>query len=111
MKAIKFPAANTLAARALYLMLKGHKITHLDFQSHSASYRLSANIHILRDDNWPVRDHWERKKTSDSERVAKYKRFYIEPEELQRLRVELGERLDKFIGAVEEFECRATTRK
>ena len=107
----KLPRPHTLTARALYLMLKGHRISHLDFQNHSASYRLSVSICILRGDNWPVIDHWECKKTSDNGRPARYKKFYFTSEDLQQLQVELGERLDKFMEAVKRFESLATTSK
>lgn len=111
MKPTKLPAPHSLTVCALYLILKGYRMSHFDFQIHSESYRLSARIHNLRGDNWPVRDYWERKKTSDNGRVAKYKRFYISAEDLQQLRVEQGERLDKFMEAVKKFESRATSSK
>lgn len=103
----KFPRYNTLAGRSLVLMLEGKRITHRDFQKHSASYRLSSSIETLRNDlHWPISDVWLECLTNDKvRRRTKYKRYFIKPEDLKALHEQLGERLDKFIKAVKRFEA------
>lgn len=48
------PSKKTLAWRALLLMLKGKKISHLDFQGETNSWRLAAYIDILKKMGWPI---------------------------------------------------------
>jgi len=50
----KLPSKNTLAFRALDLMLKGKKISHPDFEVKTSSWRLAAHIHVLKELGWPV---------------------------------------------------------
>ncbi len=108
----KLPAYNTLPGRALALLLIGQRVSHRDFQNHSASYRLSHYIYVLRGLGWPISDHWEEGKTKDSTgRNAKYKRYLIEHQELQNLKATFGERLSGYIEAVKIFESRTPTGK
>ncbi|KJV05171.1 hypothetical protein [Methylocucumis oryzae] len=66
MNALIFPRADTLTGRALALMLQGQKITHRDFQNHSASYRLSSPIEVLRNrQGWLIADEWLDGPTTD----------------------------------------------
>lgn len=111
MKSPQFPRYDTLSGRALALLLQGNRISHRDFQNHSASYRLSSPIETLRNAlHWPITDVWLEGLTNDTvRRRTKYKRYFISPEDLEDLRTQLGERLDKFIEAVKRFEAGAAT--
>jgi hypothetical protein len=111
MKSPTFPQYDTLTGRALLPLLLGEHITHRDFQNKTASYRLSSPIEVLRNDmHWPISDVWLEGLTNDKTgRRAKYKRYFISPEDLKGLRTQLGERLDKFIEAVKRFEAEAAT--
>lgn len=101
-----FPRTDTLTARALMRLLTGRQFTHRDFQNETASYRLSEYISQLRyRHNWPIETKEETAPTTDpTGRTAIYGRYLIEPEILTGLRRELGERIDKFIEAVQRFE-------
>lgn len=101
-----FPRADTLTARALMRLLTGRQFTHRDFQNETASYRLSGYIEQLRHrHHWTIKTKDENAPTSDpTGRTATYGRYLIEPEILAGLRRELGERIDKFIEAVQRFE-------
>ena len=107
MKAPTFPRIDTLTARALMRLLIGLLFTHRDFQNETASYRLSGFIEQLRNrHHWPIETKEETAKTSDpTGRAATYGRYYIEPEVLEQLRIELGERMTKFIESVKRFEA------
>lgn len=48
------PSKNTLAYRALSMMLQGKKISHPNFQDETSSWRLAAHIHVLKKLGWPV---------------------------------------------------------
>jgi hypothetical protein len=106
MNAPKFPRTDTLTARALMRLLVGQQFTHSDFQNQTASYRLSSFIEELRNrHNWPIKTKEETELTNDpTGRTATYGRYLIEPDILMELRQELGERLTKFIEAVQRFE-------
>lgn len=107
MDAPKFPKYDSLIGRALLPLVLGEQITHRDFQNKTASYRLSSPIDVLRNElHWPISDVWLEGLTNDKTgRRAKYKRYFIKPEDLKALRDQLGERLDKFIEAVKRFEA------
>jgi len=100
------PKYNTLVARALVLLLIGERITHKDFQKQTASYRLSGPIERLRNRHgWIITTTEETSLTSDkTRRVATYGRYSIEPELLATLKDDMGERLTRFIDAVQRFE-------
>jgi hypothetical protein len=101
-----FPRTDTLTARALMRLLTGQQFTHRDFQNETASYRLSGYIEQLRNrHHWPIETKEENAPTNDPiGRTATYGRYLIKPEILAALRQELGERLSKFIEAVQRFE-------
>lgn len=51
----KVPSKNTLAYKALSMMLRGKKITHRNFNVNTCSWRLAAYIEVLKNDlGWPV---------------------------------------------------------
>lgn len=51
----KLPSKNTLAYKALSMMLRGKRITHRNFDANTCSWRLAAYIEILKNDlDWPV---------------------------------------------------------
>lgn len=50
----KMPSPNTLAARALQMLLDGKQISHPDFEDATDSWRLAAPIHDLNKLGWPV---------------------------------------------------------
>ncbi len=106
MSAPIFPKFETLTARALMRLLTGGQFTHRDFQNQTASYRLSSNIEQLRNrHNWPIETKDETAPTSDKVgRNATYGRYLIEPDVLIGLRLIMGERLTRFIDAVQRFE-------
>jgi len=108
MNAPTFPKNHTLTARALMRLLLGQQFTHRDFQKATASYRLSGYIEQLRHRHgWPIETKEEIAPTNDpTGRTATYGRYLIEPEILKALRVEMGERLDRFIETVKRFEAR-----
>jgi hypothetical protein len=49
-----WPDADTLAARALDVFLRGYSMTHPQWEAISLSWRLSAVVYTLRDLGWPV---------------------------------------------------------
>jgi hypothetical protein len=108
MKSPTFPRYDTLTGRALMRLLIGRQFTHREFQRETASYRLCSPIEQLRNRHyWPIETKEEITATKDpTGRVAIYGRYFIEKNELDKLRSQLGERLDKFIEAVKEFENR-----
>ena len=103
-----FPKSNTLTARALMRLLKSQCFTHRDFQNETASYRLSSPIEQLRNRHgWIIETTEETASTSDKTgRIVTYGRYSIEPEILAmyKSKSEMGERLTRFIEAVEKFE-------
>ena len=78
MSAPACPNIGTLSSRALALLLQGRAITHRDFWLHAGTYRLSADIHLLRKDGWDIQDTPEVVPTSDpSKRRAHIKRYHL----------------------------------
>ena len=106
MKTPTFPRINTLTARTLMRLLTGQQFTHRDFQNETASYRLSGYIEQLRNRHgWPIETKEETAPTNDKTgRIATYGRYLIEPDVLIGLRLMMGERLTRFIDAVQRFE-------
>lgn len=106
-----FPRAETLTGRALARLIQGRHLTHRDFQTETATYRLSSYIeHIRKTHNWIVETTQEESQTSDTTgRWAKYGRYSIEPELLAEYRKQIGaERFDNFIKSVQQFENGST---
>lgn len=65
-------------SRALALLLQGRAITHRDFWLHAGTYRLSADIHLLRTMGWDIQDTPEVVPTSDpTKRRAHIKRYHL----------------------------------
>jgi len=106
MNAPTFPRTDTLIARALMRLAIGKKVTHIEFQDETASYRLSGYIEQLRNKhNWPIETKEESAPTNDKTgRIATYGRYLIEPDVLIGLRLMMGERLTRFIDTVQRFE-------
>lgn len=78
MNAPASPNIGTLSSRALALLLQGKRITHRDFWLHAGTYRLSADIHLLRAMGWGIQDAPEVVPTSDpTKRSAHIKRYYL----------------------------------
>lgn len=50
----KLPSKNTLTFKTLYLLLRGKKISHLDFQDETGSWRLAAYVDKLNKLGWPI---------------------------------------------------------
>jgi hypothetical protein len=84
----------------------GQQFTHRDFQNETESYRLSGYIEQLRNrHNWPIETMAETAPTNNKVgRNATYGRYLIEPDVLIGLRLIMGERLARFIDAVQRFE-------
>ncbi len=107
MSIAKFPVINSLGGAALGMMLKGEKISHLDFMCDTWSYCLRHPIYLLRQNGWPISDEVRQGGISRySGRQTYYKVYFIHPLALIILQVELGERLDKFSLAIAQFEQR-----
>lgn len=78
MSAPACPNIGTLSSRALALLLQGKRITHRDFWLHAGTYRLSADIHVLREMGWDIQDTPEVVPTSDpTKRRAHIKRYHL----------------------------------
>jgi hypothetical protein len=109
MRTPTFPKTDSLTARALMRLVTGQQFTHRDFQNATASYRLSAYIEQLRNRHgWPIETKEEIAPTNDKvPRLATYGRYLINTEVLTLLRDKLGDRLDRFIEAVQLFEATA----
>ena len=97
------PNIGTLSSRALALLLQGRAITHRDFLIHAGTYRLSADIHLLRKDGWDIRDTPETVPTSDpTKRRAHIKRYHL-PNETIRAAGEAGR---VYVRWVKEWELK-----
>ncbi|HSW69288.1 MAG TPA: hypothetical protein VLI69_03890 [Gammaproteobacteria bacterium] len=82
----KFPSKATLEYRALSLMLRGLKISHLDFQDLTDSWRLAAYVLKLRKLDWPVDDE-EISITSEKKPNVRYiKRYFLSSETLKLIK-------------------------
>lgn len=81
----KLPPKNTLAYRALILMLQGKSISHPDFEDKTDSWRLAAHIHILNKLGWRVKTvqatHNARKK-SVTRHICRY---FLSPMFIQKI--------------------------
>lgn len=100
----KLPSINSLEGAALVALLTGQRISHLSFQGDTNSYCLRAPICNLRCDGWPIEDCWNAGGISRfSGRRTKFKKYFISEESLKELRHLFGERLEKFIAAVQRL--------
>lgn len=107
MNSPKFPVIQSLGGAALGMMLKGEKISHMDFMTDTRSYCLRHPIYKLRCAGWPILDEVRPGGIAKySGRRTHYKVYFLDSEKLIFLKKELGERLDKFVGAVEALEKR-----
>jgi hypothetical protein len=51
----QWPLTNTLARKALNLLLAKRNISHPDFETYTGCWRLAAHIYILKKLGWPVK--------------------------------------------------------
>lgn len=103
----KLPAIQSLGGAALGMMLKGEKISHLDFMTDTRSYCLRHPIYKLRRAGWPILDEVRPGGIARySGRRTHYKVYFLNPVELLFLKKELGERLSKFVSSLVFFEKR-----
>lgn len=101
MNAPAYPNTGTLPSRTLALLLQGNAITHRDFWLHAGTYRLSADIHLLRAMGWDIQDTPEVVPTSDpTKRRAHIKRYYLPSEAISAA----GEAGWDFVRRVKEWE-------
>lgn len=101
MDAPAYPSVGTLSSRALALLLQGKAITHRDFWTYAGTYRLSADIHLLRAMGWDIQDTQEVVPTSDpTKRRAQIKRYYLPDEAISAA----GEAGRDFVRQVKEWE-------
>lgn len=101
MNAPAYPNIGTLPSRTLALLLQGRAITHRDFWLHAGTYRLSADIHLLRAMGWDIQDTPEVVPTSDpTRRRAHIKRYHL-PNEAISAAGEVGR---DFVQRVKEWE-------
>ncbi len=105
MSAPACPNIGTLSSRALALLLQGSAITHRDFWLHAGTYRLSADIHLLREMGWDIRDTPETVPTSDpTKRRAHIKRYHLPNEAISAA----GENGEDYVRRVKEWERKRT---
>lgn len=96
-----YPNTGTLPSRTLALLLEGKRITHRDFWLHAGTYRLSADIHLLRAMGWDIQDTPEVVPTSDpTKRRAHIKRYYLPNEAISAA----GEAGREYVRRVKEWE-------
>ncbi len=96
-----YPNIGTLPSRTLALLLQGNAITHRDFWLHAGTYRLSADIHLLRAMGWDIQDTPEVVPTSDpTKRRAHIKRYYLPNDAISAA----GEAGRDFVRRVKEWE-------
>jgi hypothetical protein len=101
----QLPVIQSLGGAALAMMLKGEKVSHLDFMTDTKSYCLRHPIYKLRRSGWPILDELRAGGIAKySGRRTHYKVYYIDTAELIRLKSDIGDRLDKFIVAVDDLE-------
>jgi|SRR3569833_1904681 len=101
MNAPAYPNIGTLPSRTLALLLQGKRITHRDFWLHAGTYRLSADIHLLRAMGWDIQDTPEVVPTSDpTKRRAHIKRYYLPNEAISAA----GESGRDYVRRVKEWE-------
>ena len=99
------PNIGTLSSRALALLLQGRAITHRDFWLHAGTYRLSADIHLLREMGWDIRDNPEVVPTSDpTKRRAHIKRYHLPNEAISAA----GEAGRDYMRRVKDWERKRT---
>ncbi len=104
----KFPSINSLEGFALFYLLTGHRISHLSFLGDSNSYCLRAPVFNLRQSGWPIDDYWQAGSISRfSGRQTKYKKYFINDENINQLMLLFGERLQKFKEAAKHHEVKA----
>ena len=100
-----YPNIGTLPSRTLALLLQGKAITHRDFWLHAGTYRLSADIHLLRAVSWDILDTPEVVPTSDpTKRRAHIKRYYLQNEAISAA----GEAGQNYVRRVKEWERKQT---
>lgn len=102
-----YPRAESLAGRALARLIQGRQLTHRDFLSETATYRLSGYIeHLRKTHNWIIETIPEKAPTSDPVgRNAIFGRYSIATELLVEYREQIGtEIFNSFIQAVAKFE-------
>ena len=101
MNAPAYPNVGTMPSRALSILLQWKRITHRDFWLHAGTYRLSADIHLLRAMGWDIQDTPEVVPTSDpTKRRAHIKRYYLPNEAISAA----GETGLDFVRRVREWE-------
>jgi len=95
------PNIGTLSSRALSLLLQGRAITHRDFWLHAGTYRLSADIHLLRAMGWDIQAAPEVVPTSDpTKRRAHIKRYRLTDEAISAA----GEAGRDYVRRVRDWE-------
>jgi hypothetical protein len=104
------PKEETLAGQTLVRLMQGRQLTHRDFQTESATYRLSVYIeHLRKTHNWIIQTDYEEEATTSNPtgRNTTYGRYSIEPELLAEYREQIStERFDAFIEVVKQFEAK-----
>jgi len=112
MSAPEYPTIQSLAGAALAMILKGHKVSHLDFQAGTRSYCLRHPIYKLRLAGWPILDETRPGGIAKySRRRTHYKIYFIDPVKLILLKKELVDSLDRFVAAVDELERRISNEQ
>lgn len=79
------PEKNTLGHKALCMMLDGRKISHIDFQEVTSSWRLAAHIFKLTKMGWPVERIEVTHTTTHKPKYRRICRYFLSREILNKL--------------------------
>jgi hypothetical protein len=90
----KFPSKNTLASRALHMMLCGKKISHPDFEDSTASWRLAAHIFNLNKLGWNVQAIETRHCAPQKPKNRRIYRYFLPRDIIQKIKKAAGEVCD-----------------
>lgn len=80
-----YPAVGTLPSRVLARLLRAERLTHVDLQKVTRSYRLAVYVRQLRERGWPVISETRRDKTKDpTGRYVTYCIYHLSVETIQQ---------------------------
>jgi len=98
-----YPKVGSLQSRVLARLLRSQRLTHIDFQEISRSYRLASYIEQICKKYWPVLSERRTGKTKDpTGRYVSYSTYYLSLETIRQA----GERGRDYALKVFEWEHR-----
>lgn len=78
MNSYTYPKVGSLQSRALARLLRAQRLTHIDFQKITRSYRLASYIEQLYKKGWPIVSQRRTGKTKDpTGRYVSYSIYYL----------------------------------